>query len=74
MMPVTPPKTDSGEDPTDLPDTPELPTGEVGGVLSGLTSGVSTLLGEVDAATGGTTKPLTDTLNTTLAGVTSLLP
>ena len=54
--------------PVDVPDTSD-PTQTVGGALSGLTSGVDALLGEVDAATGGATKPLTDTLDSTLSGL-----
>lgn len=62
-----PPAQGGGDDPViPVPQT-EDPTK----ALNGLTSGVGALLGEVDAATGGATKPLTDTLNETL---NSLLP
>lgn len=68
--PVTqPPSSGEGESPTvEVPDTPD-PTKTLDGALSGLTSGVDALLGEVDAATGGATTPLTDTLNTALGGL-----
>jgi hypothetical protein len=62
------PVTGGSETPVvEVPSTPD--PGDLGGALTGLTSGVDALLGEVDAATGGATKPLTDTLNSTLGGL-----
>ncbi|MFL6022866.1 MAG: DUF5667 domain-containing protein [Marmoricola sp.] len=54
--------------PVKVPDGTD-PNQAVGGALSGLTSGVDALLGQVDAATGGVTTPLTTTVNTTLHGL-----
>lgn len=67
---VTPPvTTGDGTGPVvGVPD-PADPTAALGSALSGLTSGVDALLGEVDSATGGATKPLTGTLNSTLGGL-----
>ena len=66
---VQPPVTTGGTGPTlPLPD-PTDPTATVGGALSGLTSGVDALLGQVDTATGGVTKPLTDAVDNTLGGL-----
>jgi hypothetical protein len=68
--------TDPSVDPTEGP-TPGLPVetpriGGLGGVVGGLTSGVSALLG---GGGGGTPlAPLTDTLNDTLGILTGLLP
>jgi hypothetical protein len=64
-----PPVSTGGDGPTvDVPD-PGDPTQNLQGALSGLTSGVDALLGEVDSATGGATKPLTTTLNNTITGL-----
>jgi len=61
---VTPPALpgDGSGTPGGVPD-PTDPTGTIGGALSGLTSGVDALLGQVDQATGGVTTPLTTTLH-----------
>jgi hypothetical protein len=67
---VTPPKV-AGEGTggtVDIPD-PTDPTKPLGDALSGLTSGVDALLGQVDQATGGVTAPLTGTVNSTLNGL-----
>lgn len=64
--------TDGSDPVVEVPSAPD-PAKALTGALGGLTSGVNALLGEVDAATGGATKPLTDTLNSTLGGL-GLLP
>jgi hypothetical protein len=63
-----PPKDDGSDPVVEVPSTDD-PAKALTGALGGLTSGVNALLGEVDAATGGATKPLTDTLNSTLNGL-----
>jgi hypothetical protein len=73
---TTPPATNPSSNPTS-PGLP-LPTPgkqSVGGAVRGLTSGVSTLLQGVEAASGGALAPLTDTLDSTLNTLTNgLLP
>ena len=67
---VTPPPVvgDGSGTPVTIPD-PGDPTQTLDGALSGLTSGVDALLGQVDQATGGVTTPLTSTVNNTLHGL-----
>jgi hypothetical protein len=49
-------------------------TTPVKSTVSGVTDGVTGLLDQVDQATGGATKPLTDAVNTTLNTLLGLLP
>ena len=65
----SPPLTDGGTTPPiKVPSTSD-PTQSLNGALSGLTSGVNALLGELDKATGGATQPLTESLDNTLHGL-----